>query len=169
MQSVILRHLSSSDKDQECDISEAQLETDGGTTGVEVDAGQLGKVGAQCSRPPPPCCHHILFLVNKQVMSTIKGVGNKPLQHANSVTSLPSPAKLPKYNSKLCSLYLFFVGIFHFTLTSPGTGWSPPTRTSSACTWTTLPGNAQLIRLPDPLVTSGLYNLAYLHSSHLPT
>jgi len=62
------------DKDQECDISEAQLETDGGTTGVEVDAGQLGKV-----------------------MSTIKGVGNKPLQHANSVTSLPSPAKLPKY------------------------------------------------------------------------
>merc|ERR1719323_678023 len=30
-------------------------------------------------------------------MSTIKGVGNKPLQHANSVTSLPSPAKLPKY------------------------------------------------------------------------
>jgi len=62
------------DKDQECDISEAQLESDGGTTGVEVDAGQLGKV-----------------------MSTIKGVGNKPLQHANSVTSLPSPAKLPKY------------------------------------------------------------------------
>ena len=46
MQSVILRHLSSSDKDQECDISEAQLETDGGTTGVEVDAGQLGKVVA---------------------------------------------------------------------------------------------------------------------------
>ena len=33
-----------------------------------------------------------------QVMSTIKGVGNKPLQHANSVTSLPSPAKLPKYH-----------------------------------------------------------------------
>merc|ERR1719500_248859 len=64
------------DKDQECDISEAQLElqTEAGTTGVEVDAGQLGKV-----------------------MSTIKGVGNKPLQHANSVTSLPSPAKLPKY------------------------------------------------------------------------
>ena len=59
----------------------------------------------------------ILFLVNKlplvQVMSTIKGVGNKPLQHANSVTSLPSPAKLPKYNSKHCSLDLFFVGIFH--------------------------------------------------------
>ena len=99
MQSVILRHLSSSDKDQECDISEAQLESDGGTTGVEVDAGQLGKVGAP-SCPPPPCCHHILFLVNKlplvQVMSTIKGVGNKPLQHANSVTSLPSPTKLPK-------------------------------------------------------------------------
>ena len=46
MQSVILRHLSSSDKDQECDISEAQLElqTEAGTTGVEVDAGQLGKV-----------------------------------------------------------------------------------------------------------------------------
>ena len=37
-------------------------------------------------------------------MSTIKGVGNKPLQHANSVTSLPSPAKLPKYNSKHCIL-----------------------------------------------------------------
>merc|ERR1719391_1934884 len=64
------------DKDQECDISEAQLDlqTEASTTGVEVDAGQLGKV-----------------------MSTIKGVGNKPLQHANSVTSLPSPAKLPKY------------------------------------------------------------------------
>ena len=46
-------------------------------------------------------------------MSTIKGVGNKPLQHANSVTSLPSPAKLPKYNSKHCSLCLFFFGIFH--------------------------------------------------------
>ena len=159
MQSVILRHLSSSDKDQECDISEAQLETDGGTTGVEVDAGQLGKVGAP-SCPPPPCCHHILFLVNKlplvQVMSTIKGVGNKPLQHANSVTSLPSPAKLPKYNSKHCS----FLGIFHSTLTSPGTGWSPPTRRSSACTWTTLPGNAQLVRLPDPLATSGSGNMA---------
>ena len=55
MQSVILRHLSSSDKDQECDISEAQLESDGGTTGVEVDAGQLGKVGAQA--------HALLLLV----------------------------------------------------------------------------------------------------------
>ena len=55
MQSVILRHLSFSDKDQECDISEAQLETDGGTTGVEVDAGQLGKVGAQA--------HALLLLV----------------------------------------------------------------------------------------------------------
>merc|ERR1719391_636326 len=64
------------EKDQECDISEAQLDlqTEASTTGVEVDAGQLGKV-----------------------MSTIKGVGTKPLQHANSVTSLPSPAKLPKY------------------------------------------------------------------------
>ena len=55
MLSVILKYLSSSDKDQECDISEAQLETDGGTTGVEVDAGQLGKVGAQA--------HALLLLV----------------------------------------------------------------------------------------------------------
>ena len=38
--------------------------------------------------------------MNVQVMSTIKGVGNKPLQHANSVTSLPSPAKLPKYHHR---------------------------------------------------------------------
>jgi cAMP-specific phosphodiesterase 4 len=69
------------DKDQECDISEAlDLQTEPGTTGVEVDPTQLGKVG-------------------EQVMSTIKGVGNKPLQHANSVTSLPSPANLPKYLS----------------------------------------------------------------------
>ena len=30
-------------------------------------------------------------------MCTIKGVGNKPLQHTNSVTTLPSPTKLPKY------------------------------------------------------------------------
>jgi cAMP-specific phosphodiesterase 4 len=30
-------------------------------------------------------------------MSTIKGVGNKLLQHTNSVTSLPNPSKLPRY------------------------------------------------------------------------
>lgn len=69
-----------------------------------------------------------------QVMSTIKGVGNKPLQHANSVTNLPSPAKLPKYPSHHIHPFA------SLTSTTPGTGLSPHMRKSLAFTLTTLRG-----------------------------
>jgi len=77
--------LALADKDQECDLSETQAVGEG--AGVQVDGHQ------------------------SKVMSTIKGVGNKPLQHTNSVTGLPSPTKVPKYgvvttNEEELSLYL---------------------------------------------------------------
>ena len=87
------------DKDQECDLSETQAAGEG--AGVQVDGHQSKVTPADMSK----------VHLHGQVMSTIKGVGNKPLQHTNSVTTLPSPTKVPKYgvvttNEEELSLYL---------------------------------------------------------------
>ena len=84
------------DKDQECDISETRPEAEVGANGEQVDGG-LGKVRSHLQSS--------IFVLESpsrsssvpQVMSTIKGVGNKSLQHTNSVTGLPSASQLPKY------------------------------------------------------------------------